>query len=211
MPVILGQAGASLADQYDVAGSIVNISQLNTSEIHLTHELGGVLFAERLGGQILRMDSTPVLQTIAWDIQLTQADLPSSPFRVMGVTVFADVGSRINHATLSMRDPETDQEMPIWVYDQNCSTCGVTTSRFIDDGQAVTQHQILTAVPGSIQVPTMMFGNDARVGFRLPAFAWRGTSLTFGAGLVEAVALIQIAFADQASGLSSHGLPIPSW
>lgn len=209
MSKILAQTGVSLADVYDIEGSIAGVDKLSSDEVILVHEMGATIFSERIAGRIIRLDSGVVNQNDTWDIQST--GLPATPFRILGVTVFADVGSRVNHTTLSLRVSQDDQEMPIWVYNQDCGSCGVTTSRFQDDGQLLAQHNILTPVAGVTNFPTMMFGNTARIGDQIPTLAWRGNASGFGAGDVEAIALIQIAFAIDAGGLSSKGLPLPSW
>ena len=45
MVKILSQAGISLADLYNVEGSIAGIEQLDTRELPIVHEMSGTIFS----------------------------------------------------------------------------------------------------------------------------------------------------------------------
>ena len=201
MAKILGQAGISLADIYDVEGSIAGIERLEAEDLHLVHEVGTTVFSERFGGEIVRLDSTAVLQNVAFDI--TTLLVGSNFTRVFGVQVFADVTSRLDNVAVSIRDVPALNEIPIFIWDSNDTE---RTVRIVDDGAAAADVFMLM---GAAQVPSMTFGNDQPTVTN--GIVMRGESSGFGAGDVTCVALVYLGFASGAGGLSSFGLPVPSW
>ena len=114
MTKILGQAGTSLADVYDIEGSIAGVDQLLSEEVTLEHEMGGVIFSERLIGSIERLTTGALVQNTSWDLTLVT---PPGIFRVLGVYVQADVGARSTRAQVSIRDPTSARELPLFIWD----------------------------------------------------------------------------------------------
>lgn len=199
---ILSRTGVSLSDVYDVKGSIAGVEELESRDVHLQHEMGGTIFSERLAVTIRAMTSTAILQSVAWDVLLT--DNPLSIMRVLGVAVHA-TAARVNDATISIRRGDQNTEIPIWTWD--ASVDGIQTARFVDSGSVADQNILIPAVlPG--QMPQIMLGRNQHDDSAELAF--RGTSTAFGAGTVEVRALIYLCFARQ-QGISSYGLPIPGW
>jgi len=202
---ILGKSGDSLADIYDVSGSIAGVEELDSENVKVVHEMGSTIFSERYSQSVRRMQTGDILQTITWDIVIT--DLPSTPTRVLGVVVLVDVGSRVAHCQVSVRSDAQSREIPIWVYDAALDSVGLIR---IDDNGTIANQGILVmgAVGGVPQVPNMLTGSEAPQ--VMNAIAFRGLTTTFGAGDVNVVALVSLGF-SQVGGLSSRGLPIPGW
>jgi len=203
MTKILSQTGISLADTYDVEGSIAGIEQLESREVSLVHEMGGTIFSERLSGAIRRVTTGAILQNAAWDLILT--DLPAVPTRVLGVVVFSDDDARISRAMVAIRDPLAEREIPIFVWDANEAT---VTVRMQDNGAAVTTENVLANALGVATLPSMLIGSEQPQ--PVDQVAFRGLTTGFGAGTVVTTALIYIGF-SQVGGISSHGLPVPAW
>jgi len=201
---ILSQAGNSLADTYDVEGSIAGIDQLETRELPIVHEMGATVFSERLSGAIRRATSGAILQNTNFDIILT--DLPATPSRVLGVTVVTDVAGRVSTAAILIRDAGAGREMPIFVWDsgEQFMVC-----RMVENNAAVGTLELLVTslnLPGF--PPSMIIGTDQPQ--EVDQIAFRGRSTGFGAGTVTITALIYLAFSE-VGGISSRGLPIPGW
>ena len=200
MTKILAKAGISLADVYDIEGSIVGVDQLNAREVFLVHEMGATLFSERLSGTIRRA-TTSVLQSVQFNSVLT--DLPAGPVRILAVEVHTSNASSVNNVGVFLRDPILGQDIPIWTWDESNSI----TTDFDDAGAGVAAHT--TLVPGVVTtLPNMVMGGGQRL--TVPELALRGRTTAFGGGTVTIVMLVYIAFTHSAE-ISSFGLPLPSW
>jgi len=203
MTKVLAQAGISLADIYEVEGSIAGVDQLISEEVHLLHEMGGVIFSERLIGQLARVTTGAIAQNLSSD-QTFEA--PPDIYRVLGVYVQADVPGRTARAQVSLRDPTTGREIPIFVWD---STNDVeTVIRLIEDGTLDDNASALVQTSPQV-MPSMGIGTGQRlrVGEEI---VFRPVSSGFGAGTVTITALVYLA-SSTVSGVGSHGLPIPAW
>ena len=206
MSKILSQAGNSLADIYDVEGSIAGIDQLETRELPIVHEMGGTVFSERLSGRIFRFTSGAIAQSIAFNV-VGQAFAPT-PVRILGVFCFASVGSRLNEVTVSLREtiPSAEQEIPIFAWDLNE---GTVISRIMDVAAVATVVGLSnSAAIASQNLPTLLLGSGQPQ--PVQEIAFRGIATAFGAGTVTVTCLIYVAF-PQLEGLSSRGLPLPGW
>jgi len=203
MTKILSKSGDSLADAYDVEGSIAGIDTLETRELPIVHEMGGTVFSERMGGRHTRMISGALLQTVTFDI--TSTDITPGVNRLLGVMVFGDAAARVSHAMVAIRDPVTGREFPIFIWDSVNNV--ETTIRIIDNDGAVATQFALIGSPTAM--PSFAFGPDQPQS--MPELVFRGATLTFGAGNVTLKALVYRTFASVASGLSSRGLPVPGW
>jgi len=201
---ILSQSGITLADAYNVVGSIAGIDELLSNEVSLVHDLSGTLFSERYVTTFRRIISGDVLQSTNIDIII--ANLPATPTRLLGLCVMADDASRVSVAAVSVRDPLASggQEIPIWVWDRT----NATVARFDDQG-TVGAHEIMHGIPELTSVPTMIGGSGQGPGM-VDGIALHAQSSAFGAGTVEMTVLMYFGFAFQ-QGLSSKGLPFPSW
>ena len=207
MVKILSQSGNSLADVYDVEGSIAGIDQLETRELPIVHEMGHTVFSERLSGSIRRISSGALAQNLTWDIII--ADLPVTPTRVFGVACLVDTAGRTVVATVSVRTAVPsggEREFPIFNFD---TTQGTATCRIQDNGAAVANLNLLeNGLRAAGPQPSMVIGNEQPQ--PIDRIAFRGLTAGFGAGTVTVTALIYIGF-SQVAGISSRGLPIPGW
>lgn len=202
MVKILSRSGDSLADTYDVQGSIAGIETLESREVSLVHEMGGTLFSERVSGFIRRQVTGDIVQSTTFDF--VNADLPNVPYRVLGVSVLASAANKTTQAAVSLRDPISGREIPIFVWDvANDKTSLV---RIVENGAA--SGNFLALIPNQTLVPNMGIGSGQPQ--QVNELAFRGKSSAFGAGTVELTMLVYVAF-SQIGGLSSRGLPLPGW
>jgi len=114
MPKVLAKAGDSLADVYDIEGSIAGVDQLLSNDVNLFHEMGGVIFSERLELVITRKLTGAIAQNITWDILIE--GLPLNAFKIQSVSVVADA-DRISNCVLSARSSIRDRESIIFSWD----------------------------------------------------------------------------------------------
>lgn len=206
MPKVLAQAGISLADIYDVKGSVVGVETLLSQEVSLTHEMGATVFSERIVGTIQRMTSVALAQNITFDVTLPIENLPEGIYRILGVYCQGDVAGRIEIIQVSVRSVALAREIPIFIWDTNNDI--QSTIRILEDGAAIGNDTALIQANPSV-VPTLGIsrGQRLRVGDEL---VMRGLTSAFGAGTVVPVALVYLAFSETTS-ISSTGLPIPGW
>lgn len=209
MVKILSQSGSSLADMYDVVGSVAGIDSLESREVALVHEMGATIFSERFGSAIRRLVTGAVAQNTAFDVVLT--NLPNTVVRVFGITVYTDqnVGSpsRIVHAAVLVREPITPRETALWTWDTSVDD---DVGLRIDGGTGVSSRLSLRPVAGMKNLPGMLTGSEQPFPQRVSDLALRGVTSGFGAGTVTITAEVQIGF-TQTTALSSRGLPIPGW
>ena len=205
MVKILAQAGNSLADIYDVEGSIAGIDQLETRELPIVHEMGGTVFSERFSGNIRRAATAALAQNTAFDVVLQ--DFGATVQRVLAVSVFTDtVAGRVDNAMVAVRDPGDDREVPIWHWDT--AVDADLAIRIVDDGAAAQARIFLRPVTLLGGLPNILTGVDQPRSVQEIAF--RGLTSGFGAGTVTLFLVLHVCF-SQVGGLSSRGLPIPSW
>lgn len=201
MPKVLAQAGTSLADIYDVEGSIAGVDQLISEEVHLSHEMGGAIFAERFNAHIQRITTGALNQTTDFDV--LSGEVPDAVGRILGISVFAAPIARTARASVAIRDPGGTREIPLFIFD---ITNDSESNLSIADMAASTL--VAALIPSPVLVPSFSFGSEQPNAMNQLAF--RGRTSAFGAGTVSLVALIYIANCA-IRGISSHGLPIPSW
>ena len=206
---VLSQAGTSLADVYDVKGSVAGIDRLDVDEIKGVHDLGPQIHTERLNAFGLIISSTAIAQNINFAVVLDAP--PDSINRINSISVIADTAGRINFCSVAIRDPGTGVDHPIWAWD---TADDVEKSiRWAGPSLAtLTLMESLSQVAGSAPNLMARWGNT----WAMPNLVFLGQSGGFGAGTVLARALIQVVRPDQeipipAGAPSSHGLPIPSW
>ena len=206
MTKVLSQAGSSLADIYDVEGSIAGIDQLLTDELPIVHEMGGTVFSERLSGEIVRLSTGALAQSVAFDVILTSP--PINTYRLLGLFVFADV-NRVSFAQVSLRNTGTDREIPLWWWDTTASINDVSSVRMRDNGAAAATHIALNTPQFQLPSLAIRSGQLQETGGEI---VFRGEMTAFGAGTVTATAILYLGLTDlPTAGLSSRGLPIPSW
>lgn len=200
MSKVLSQAGSSLADVYDVVGSIAGIDQLITEEVQLTHDMATTIFSERMSSAILSTTTGTISQSTAFDIEIPA--LPATPFRVHGVQVMnsgTTTVARLANLMIAMRDQQNTNDMLIWVWDGNVSAQRI---------EANVRELLGRAANLASPLPTMGMGGDQPR--TVPTMFIRGDTTAFGAGTLNLTVNTHISF-SQLEGVSSVGLPIPSW
>jgi len=209
MAKILSQAGDSLADSYDVAGSIAGVDDLVTQDVQLLHEMGGTIFSERLRSQTITLAAEGIAQNANFNATFDFDDLVDSPVRILGVQVVVNVASSIQCAQVSVAGVGASGEMPFFVHDHDDDDHGFI--RLSVQGNAVATYYFLSA--RQINVPTLITrtGDESQ----MPGLVLRGFCTGFGAGTVNITSIIHIARAGFATPVAgdprSHGLPLPSW
>jgi len=206
---ILSQAGTSLADVYDVEGSVVGLENLDVTDVKGVHELGGQIHSERLNMFGLLAATGTLAQNTTWAIVL--GGFPDSVNRLLGVFVHADTPARVTHCSLAIRDPGTLVDHIIWMWDSVTDL----ESNVLWAGPAVTTQIALRTIEPNVAggAPTLI----ARMGASrvMPDLVFRGLTAGFGAGLVNTRCEILVARPDRGNPgpgePSSHGLPIPGW
>ncbi len=207
MPKILAQAGVSLADNYDIEGSIAGVDELETRNVSLVHEMGAQIHSERLNQFIVKMTSGDVLQSTAFAI-LASA-VPDTTNRILGLALLANTAARVTHASLAYRNPDTNREFVLACWDT--SDDAERRCLYSDDGAAAAEFFYLS--PTIMQSPHLL----ARIGTGklMPQLLLRGQTEAFGAGTVETLGLVVLAApgaeAPTPGAPSSHGLPLPGW
>jgi len=207
MVKILAKAGDSLADVYDVEGSIAGIDHLETHELPIVHEMGGTVFSERFSTQIFREPVVDQAQSTGWNRTVSGMATLNAPYmRILGCAVFVDVTSRVDLASISL-DSGDGEDFPIWSWD---AADDIETSvRYVTGGAATATTIFLRPTRpywGSIPHIQALAGQPQST----PSLIFRGISSAFGAGTVDCAALIHVGF-PRVQGLSSRGLPVPSW
>jgi hypothetical protein len=209
MPKILSQAGDSLADSYDVVGSIAGVEDLISADVQLLHEMGGTIFSERLHSQTITLAAEGIEQNANFDATFAFDDLVDSPVRILGIQIVVNVAASVQCCQVSIGGIGSSGEMPFFVYDHDDDEHGFI--RLSVQGNAVATYYFLS--PRQIQVPTLLTRTgDAGT---MPGLVLRGFCTGFGAGTVNITSIIHIARAGQATPVAgdpkSHGLPLPSW
>lgn len=206
MVKILAQAGTSLADVYNVQGSIAGIDQLESAELGIIHEMGGTVLSERLAGRLFRTDTGDILQTITWEIIFS--GLAEFIGKISGASIWTDDVSRVANASLSLVDDTvlaTPRNIPIFAWD---SVGGASVRTQIADEAAVATFDLLIP-PVTGMLPNLIVSGTGQPR-TVERVAFRGLSTTFGAGTVNVACAIHI-LSPGFGGLNSRGLPLPSW
>jgi len=201
---ILGQAGTSLADLYDVEGSIAGVEQLDSEDVKVVHELGSTILSERLSGAITVLSSGAVGQSLTWDVTLVFP--PRFTSRILGIVVITNMSARSDNCQLSVSAAGNDQDFPLWswsVGDAGDDARNIRIANFSILGGQVE------LVPGTTaRTPSLLIGTEQPI--EIAGMRFRGKTSAFGAGTVIHEALIYQAF-PSLRGVSSKGLPLPSW
>jgi len=209
MVKVLSQSGDSLADLYDVVGSIAGIDQLITEELPIVHELGATIQSERFSLAMRNMSSGAILQSVDFDTVIN--DLPAGVTRVLGVFVTTNTAGRTAHVTVSLRDGDDDDELPIFSWSAGQGDLEYV-ARLAVDGGAVANVLLLRPLQNMPNLPSFLTSAGQPTNQRVAEIAFRGTSTAFGAGTVTARAVVLIAHTHFGSPhLSNRGILIPSW
>lgn len=205
MVKILSQSGISLADTYEVQGSEAGVEELLSKDVQLVHEMGGTIFAERMGAQVRRSTSGAIAQSTTFDVVTT--NFTRTMTRILGVACLSDNPGRVQNAMVAIRDgtAAAEREIPIFAWDANEASLDI---RVQENGAAVTSLSFLQNALDIATLPSLMMGTDQR-NF-VDQIAFRGQTTAFGAGTVTITMLLYIAF-THLGGISSFGLPVPGW
>ncbi|MEE8551606.1 MAG: hypothetical protein V3T08_10175 [Gemmatimonadota bacterium] len=206
MGKILSQSGVSLADTYDIEGSIAGVENLESSDVHLFDEMGGRVFSERLRSFNVQIEVSPLQSA---DFSVAAGGIPDSPNRVLTVCVMAENAGAVLNVQISMRNLDTSNEIPIFVWDSVVDTERVI--EWTDSGGATAP--LIYLVNAAPAIPELMtrYGDAGAMG----DFIMRGTTTAFGAGNEDIRGLIHLVRANRGAPTpgepSSHGLPLPGW
>jgi len=207
MPKILSRSGSSIADIYDVAGSIAGVEHLETHTVPVMHEMGALIASERMGGQIRRVATGDLLQSVTWDLVIP--GIETGIMRILGISIVADNGARVNRAQMSIANNSlitAGNEIPVFAW--SVADGAEISLRWVDNGAAVGNQALLINQIIGPSVPNMVFGSGQPqvVG----NIRFRGDTTAFGAGTVALTAQVYFA-STQLRGVRSVGLPIPGW
>lgn len=209
MAKVQALGGFSLADTYEVKGSVAVIRELVSREVPLFHEMGQVIFSERLSGDIFRVSTGAIAQNINISSPVDSTAFPPAPFRVVALSVFADVTARLTQVAVMVRNPNRQivpvREVPVWIWD------GATYEpvRIVDDGGASANVEMLVPTASLVTLPFIMVGRAQPL--EVSELVMRGVTSGFGAGTVTVTLVVYFVYADHERVGGSVGLPIPSW
>lgn len=203
MSKILSKSGDSLADVYDVEGSIAGIDELLSTDVNLTHEMGATIFSERLSSRMLVLSTGAIAQNVTFAVQFS---IGTGHGRILGAQVISDSATRTSHCQISVTSPFgfDDTDVPFFIFD--VATDNIKTINIQVLG-ALSSPALLNPL-SPIQLPQFLVGTSAPRPSNIISF--RGRTTGFGAGTVTTRALVSIVF-PEIGGLSSRGLPVPSW
>lgn len=213
---ILGKSGESLGASYDVEGSQVAIKTLKDEEgVSLVHEMGGVQFSERLFMRILNWNTGALSASSSFYVRSTSAGwaaslpAPAASVRIYSVQAMVETSDGFNgsvtRCSILAHDEDNDNDCPIWVYN---GTAEVQLNMHLA-GSAVTAWDVGTRQSNIGQMSPVMLQGGSRVG-QIDELVLSGTMAAFGAGTRTVHAVVLIGSTDP-EGLSSVGVPIPSW
>jgi len=205
MTKILSQSGKSLADVYDVEGSIAGIEQLETRDLPIMHEMGGTVFSERFQDRIFRIPTGAILQNADFRIQLDT--LPETPARLLGIQVIASLPFRVVKCAVLGTDPTVSQDIPLWVWD----AAGALTEEVNMEDVTVGNDFALMIPHASANIFPSFAGGREQQDNMVSSLTLTGTTTAFGGSTTEITALCYLAFPRRDGSVSSLGLPIPSW
>jgi len=207
VPKILSKSGDSLADIYDVEGSQAGINELVSQDVNLLHEMGSTIFSERIGGLIIAIPTNAQSQSTVVSVNFSQT---SAHTRLIAMNVIAQPTGRLNRAQVSVTSPPgapvgKSTDVPIWQWDSVGDS--VEDIDVMVDAVILTDAVILRTEKPSI-LPLLLMGSDSPR--PINTLSLRTSTAAFGAGTVITTMLLYFAF-PQLGGISSRGLPIPSW
>jgi len=205
---VRSQAGTSLADVYDVGGSIAGIEELDSEEVKTVHEMGGTTFSERYGQTVLVLDAGAVAQSTQININVAIGD-PIT--RLLGWFVVTDVAGRLTRLQLSVSSVSAAgvifQDVPYWVWQSGIGNDVEKLCRILIAGVNLAVNSLQVGEPTGF--PQMLTGDNQAN--RVNQVTMRGDTSAFGAGTVNPRAILLLGAPVAAGGLSSRGLPVPSW
>lgn len=205
---VLGDGGRSLADAYDVEGSIVGVDELDVRTIRGFHEMGSTMFSERLRATVRLISSGAIAASTNWDIILQGVEVTPST-RIAAVAVIVGTTARVSHCNVSLHNVGNGRDLPLFLWDTVVD--GEVFWRAQIDGGAVANNLLLLPTVNIPAIPSMMV-RARGVQSGITEIAFRGRTTAFGAGTVTSTALFSTYhLEDRGTVPSNEGLPIPSW
>lgn len=206
MVKILSQAGKSLADMYDLEGSIVGIDDLDTRNLPIVHDVSGTVFSERLRFSPFTAITGALPQNTNFDLAFGPI-AGDSVARLTGVSVFCNIAAQVATCSVSIHrhafGSVVQRDIPVWIWGGDSFATRVSL-----DGAPV-QRDALLGAPGQVQLPQFVGGE--KQGPNPTTDIWmRGRMAGFGAGTETVWFVLFIAF-SQTDGISNYGARIPSW
>jgi len=201
---ILAQAGISLADVYDVQGSIAGVERLLSEEVQVVHEMGGTLFSERFSGSVRSFNTGNIGQNVTFGVVLS--DLPAGPWKINALHVVTDNLVRVDQTTVLVRSPSNNREVVLFAWDT--AVDGGVSVRVDGDAGVEALTYLRPSQPAII--PGALLAVGAGQPQDVSGMALRGVTAAFGAGTVAVTCTFFISFAE-IGGVSSLGLPLPGW
>jgi len=205
MPKILSQAGISLADSYDVEGSVAGVENLDANNVSLVHEMGQTMFSERINSFLARTSTAALNQNVAFNLTITPVH--NLPQRIYGIFIKVDTAARVANVQVSITDTIRLYEIPIWTWNSAVDT--EMAIQWDDEGFAIGAAIQLRSLQNLLPYMLIRMGPQAI----MPDISIRGLTSAFGAGEVTVVATVLFArpVGGLPAGVSSAGLPMPSW
>lgn len=213
MARVQGDAGDSLAYQYDVRGSRVDLNEFKDGEgVSAVHDMAQVIASERMWTQIRYAEALAVAQST--DFNAVIDTLPGGVWRLLVPRIIVNANGRVRNVVLSLREMDSggdEREIPILQWDVTGAVDREVRVRW-DPGTGTVGDYFSLVPQSGIAYPTIGTGSFQPAAGRMYALALRGTTLAFGAGTVDVRGVVQIAFvAPPGGGLDYSGYLVPSW
>lgn len=218
-PITQADVGSTLSQHYDTQGQQMGSpgAEIEADRILLTHEMGTVMFGEKVRVRIRRLACLALNQSSTGEQILT--DLPQGPWRILGLTVMTPdataVAADFSGVSLAMRDPDSQRETLLWGWN-NATLVNFRYS--VDSTIGVAAHA--TFIPTAVQsnawsamglMPNFCVSSKLTPQQSVSELALRVTTAAFGAGTRDVLANVAIGFALPSVGGIASGLPVPSW
>jgi len=202
---VQSRVGRSLADLYDVEGSIVGIEDLLSGDVNVVHDMAWTAAAEQRTSAIRRAATSFAQST---DVTVEIAGLPLDNFVLQGLAVITDDESRLVNATVVARNIARTQDYPLWVWDERNTPDDAPVR--LEDNNVTANFDFLIPVPGAVSPPMAMHGRNQPDRGGILELRLLARSTAFGAGTVSVTLLAMISLVNP-GGLnnSAYGLPVP--
>ena len=203
---VAGESGHSVGQTYQLPGGVIEIEDVATANVNLTHDLASTIFSERFRTQVFEIKSGAIAQSTSWNV--TYTGLPATTTRILGVIVQSAGADKTTRATVSIYDADSGLDMPFFYWD---ITKDEEVGVIMSDSAGVAVQRVLQPVNSFIGMPLPSFGGGKLQPHGTARnLSFRGTTNSFGGGTVECTACLMIA-SSAVANVVSQGLPIPSW
>lgn len=202
---IQGRAGHSMAACYDLRGSIAGLEEMDLATTVPVLEIDGRVFAERLQGAIRRLEIADIVASEVFNAEIS--NFPEGHWKLHGIQVITGSGeaaSNINNLTVNLVSNDGLNEIPIWVWDDGKAQI----NRISIAGAAAGNADFLDPHLGYTLPPIIISNAPARGA--MDSIFVRGIAQAFGAGEFDINVFFYLSHVH-VTGISSFGLPVPSW